>query len=158
MIDAKAFWTTLAERAIGVSIVTAYGPVGPAGFLALSAAHITGDPPSMLVSIDDRTSALEAILHGRHFAVNYLESEQEFLVAIFAGQTDLKGADRFDSVDWDTLATGAPTLRKAIAVLDCNLRQNWRYESTTVALGRVMDLRRGTGRALVSFRGKYLPL
>jgi flavin reductase (DIM6/NTAB) family NADH-FMN oxidoreductase RutF len=38
----------------------------------LSATHVCADPPSMLVSIDRKTSALAAVLHGRHFAINYL--------------------------------------------------------------------------------------
>ena len=108
-INAKAFWQTLGQRAIGVSIVTARGADGPAGFLALSATHVTAGPPSMLVSIDDRTSALAAVLHGRHFAVNYLPADAEDLAGIFGGKTDVKGADRFKVDEWDTLNSGAPT-------------------------------------------------
>jgi hypothetical protein len=37
VIDAKTFWRTLGERAIGATIVTAQGADGPAGFLGLSA-------------------------------------------------------------------------------------------------------------------------
>src|SRR5690349_17835441 len=99
MIETKAFWTALAERAIGVSIVTSHGSTGPAGFLGLSASHVTGSPPSMLVSIDDRTSALSVILESQRFAVNYLGSGQE-LASIFGGQTNIKGVDRFDSQEW----------------------------------------------------------
>ena len=58
VIDAKTFWRTLGERAIGATIVTAQGADGPAGFLGLSATHVCADPPSMLVSIDRKTSAL----------------------------------------------------------------------------------------------------
>jgi flavin reductase (DIM6/NTAB) family NADH-FMN oxidoreductase RutF len=64
VIDAKTFWRTLGERAIGATIVTAHGADGPAGFLGLSATHVCADPPSMLVSIDRKTSALAAVLHG----------------------------------------------------------------------------------------------
>ena len=72
VIDARTFWRTLGERAIGATIVTAQGADGPAGFLGLSATHVCADPPSMLVSIDRKTSALAAVLHGHHFAINYL--------------------------------------------------------------------------------------
>jgi len=64
-IDAKTFWRVLGERAVGATIVTAQGADGPAGFLGLSATHICADPPSMLVSIDNKTTALGAVLHGR---------------------------------------------------------------------------------------------
>src|SRR4029078_4355660 len=118
MIDAKTFWQVLGQRPIGVSIVTAQGPDGPAGFLALSASHVTSDPPSMLVSIDDRTSALAAVLHGRHFAVNYLPADAKTVADVFGGRTDAKGADRFSADDWETLDTGAPVFKGAVAVMD----------------------------------------
>lgn len=37
----------------------------------------------MLVSIDDRTSALSAILHSRHFAAGYLPADAKNLVDVF---------------------------------------------------------------------------
>src|SRR4051794_9697785 len=69
VVDIKAFWRTLAERATGITIVTAHGDDGPAGLLGLSASHVTADPPTILVSIDKKTSALGAILARRHFGV-----------------------------------------------------------------------------------------
>jgi flavin reductase (DIM6/NTAB) family NADH-FMN oxidoreductase RutF len=69
-IDAKTFWRTLGERATGMTIVAARGHDGPAGFLGLSATHVTADPATMLVSIDRKTSALKAVVEGRHFAVS----------------------------------------------------------------------------------------
>ncbi len=69
-IDAKTFWKAIGCRAIGVAIVTAKGADGPAGFLALSATHLSASPPMMLVSIGLTTSALGAVKHGNHFAIN----------------------------------------------------------------------------------------
>ena len=51
LIDPKTFWRTLGERATGMTIVTTDSDNGPAGFLGLSAAHVTADPPTMLVSV-----------------------------------------------------------------------------------------------------------
>ncbi len=158
MIDAKTFWQVLGRRAIGVSIVTARGAEGPAGFLALSAAHVTADPPSMIVSIDDRTSALAAVLHGRHFAVNYLPASAEDLANVFGGKTDVNGADRFKPDDWHTLESGAPVLKTAVGVIDCALANTFRHESTTIAVGRVVGLKSGDRPALVFCRGRYLAL
>lgn len=154
-IDTKTFWRTLGERAIGVSIVTAQGTDGPAGFFALSATHVTADPPTMLVSIGDRTSALKAVLHSRHFAVNYLPAEAEHVAHVFGGKSELKGADRFKAEDWGTLYSGAPVFRNAIGIIDCALENTFRHGSTTIMLGRVVGLRNGDGPALVYFRGRY---
>ena len=41
--------------------MTARGTAGPAGFLALSATHLTASPPTMMVSIGLTTSALAAV-------------------------------------------------------------------------------------------------
>lgn len=158
MIDAKSFWQTLGQRAIGASIVTAQGRDGPAGFLALSAAHVSANPPTMLVSIDEHTSALGAVLHGRHFAVNYLPAGADDLVKIFGGQDELKGADRFDVTQWDTLISGAPVLKSAVAVIDCVLEETFRHAATTIAVGRVVGLANGGRQALVYLRGQYIAL
>src|SRR5947199_10741765 len=91
VIDAKTFWRALGERAVGATIVTAQGADGPAGFLGLSATHICADPPSMLVSIDNKTAALGAVLQGRHFAINYLGRDGRALADMFAGKSAAKG-------------------------------------------------------------------
>lgn len=154
-IDAKSFWQTLGQRPIGVSIVTAQGADGPAGFLALSAAHITANPPSMLVSVDDRTAALAAILHARHFAVNYLPAGTEALADLFGGKGDVKGTQRFDAADWQVLATGAPILKNAVGAFDCVLEHTHRYSNTTIAIGRVSALLKSDGDALIFRGGRY---
>jgi flavin reductase (DIM6/NTAB) family NADH-FMN oxidoreductase RutF len=157
-IGAKEFWQALGQRAVGVTIVTAQGSDGPAGFLGLSATHITANPPSMLVSIDGNTSALAAVLHGGHFAVNYIPADAQALADMFGGKTQAKGADRFDPSQWATLASGAPVFKKALGVIDCTLVDTVGYEHTTIALGRVVSLQHGEGKALVFFRGQYVTL
>jgi flavin reductase (DIM6/NTAB) family NADH-FMN oxidoreductase RutF len=156
-IDVKTFWRALGERATGATIVTAQGADGPAGFLGLSATHVCADPPTMLVSIDNKTSALAAVLHARHFAVNYLGRDARAIADTFAGKTAAKGAARFEPGRWGSLATGAPVLNDAIGVLDCVLEQTIDHAATTIAIGRVVDLiARGSGEPLIYFRGNFL--
>jgi flavin reductase (DIM6/NTAB) family NADH-FMN oxidoreductase RutF len=156
-IDAKTFWRTLGERAIGATIVTAQGADGPAGFLGLSATHVCADPPTMLVSIDRKTSALAAVLYGRHFAINYLGSDAQTIADTFAGKTAAKGAARFEPGRWGTLTTGAPVFNDAIGALDCVLEKTIDHLATTIVIGRVVDvIARGRGDALIYFRGGFL--
>jgi flavin reductase (DIM6/NTAB) family NADH-FMN oxidoreductase RutF len=91
-IDPKTFWRTLGERATGMTIVTASGAEGPAGFLGLSATHITADPATLLVAIDRKTSALAAVIASRHFAVNYLPATAGHVADAFSGRSGLSGA------------------------------------------------------------------
>jgi flavin reductase len=157
VIDAKTFWRTLGERAIGATIVTAQGADGPAGFLGLSATHVCADPPSMLVSIDRKTSALTAVLHGHHFAINYLGRDARAIADMFAGKTATKGAARFEPGRWGTLTTGAPVFNDAIGAVDCVLEKTIDHFATTVAIGRVVDVvARGSGDPLIYFRGGFL--
>lgn len=155
-IDAKSFWRTLGERATGITIVTARGAEGPSGFLGLSASHVCADPPAMLVSIDDRTTALAAVLESRAFAINYLPASARDVADIFGGKSLLKGADRFEAGRWRTLASGAPVFNDALGVFNCALEETYRRDNTTIAIGRVIDLvAKGSGEPLLFFRGQY---
>ena len=156
-IDARAFWQAIGTRAIGATVVTARGAEGPAGFLGLSATHVCADPPTMLVSIDTKTSALAAVLHARHFAINFLGQEALAVADMFGGRTGVKGADRFEVGKWGTLTTGAPTFTDAIGVIDCALEKTIDHFATTIAIGRVVDyFVRDAGDPLIFFRGGYL--
>lgn len=155
-IDAKTFWKALGSRAIGVAVVSAKGPTGPAGFLALSVTHLCASPPMMMVSIGLTTSALAAVKHGNHFAINYVPKGRDDLVKEFGGGGSLKGADRFRPGEWSELATGAPTLVDAVGVIDCRLDEMIERHGTIIALGRVVAYQSGSKDPLISFRGGYL--
>src|SRR5215472_16143736 len=89
-IDTRTFWRAIGQRATGSTVVTARSTEGPAGFLGLSATHLSADPPLMMVSIDRRTSALAALLTARHFAINYLPKEATAIADSFGGKGPLK--------------------------------------------------------------------
>jgi len=157
IIDAKLFWRVLGQRAIGSTIVTARSEEGPAGFLGLSASHVCADPPLMLVSIDKRTSALAAVLAGRHFAVNFLPRAATAIAESFGGKGELKGAQRFEIASWKSLTTGAPILENALGAMDCRLEETLERHGICIVLGRVVDVLIGPDAApLVHFRGAYL--
>lgn len=157
IIDPGSFWRAIGQRATGATIVTAQSSVGPAGLLALSATHVTADPPTMLVSIDNKTSALANVLDAKHFAINYLPQGAEDIVELFSGKSALKGADRFEAGRWGTLTTGAPAYNDAIGVIDCTLEEVIERHGVSIVLGRVVDFRADPdGAPLVYFRGGYL--
>jgi flavin reductase (DIM6/NTAB) family NADH-FMN oxidoreductase RutF len=157
VIDARAFWRAIGNRATGSTVVTARSDAGPAGFLGLSATHLTADPPLMVVSIDQRTSALETIRAARHFALNFLPHEAAAIADMFGGKGTLKGAERFESGRWGSLKTGAPILLDAVGAIDCRLEETIERHGVVIAIGRVVDVLHGTGTPLIHFRGGYLP-
>jgi flavin reductase (DIM6/NTAB) family NADH-FMN oxidoreductase RutF len=155
-IDARAFWGAVGQRAMGVSVVTASGADGPAGFLGLSTAHVCADPPMMLVSIDKRTSALRTVLDSRHFAINYLAHGQQAIAEIFGGKSSLKGPDRFSAGAWKTLSSGAPVLQDAAGAIDCILEEAIERFGVVIAIGRVIDFSVSTRDPLIFFRGQSI--
>ena len=157
-IDAKMFWRALGQRAVGSTIVTARSAQGPAGFLGLSATHVSADPPLLLVAIDKKTSALPTVLAAGHFAVNFLPREASALADLFGGKGTLKGAARFETADWSALTTGAPVLKNALGAMDCTLTETIDRGGIAIVIGRVVDtLIADGGSPLVHFRGGYLP-
>ena len=157
LIDAKTFWRAIGQRATGSTIVTACSAEGPAGFLGLSATHLSADPALMLVSIDKRTSALATILAARHFAINYLPRDAGAIADVFGGKGPQKGADRFEAGRWGKLTTGAPVLLNAVGAIDCTLEETIERLGVCIVIGRVVDVLDGTsGDPLIHFRGGYL--
>jgi len=154
-IDPGTFWRTLGARATGMTVVTTDSDAGPAGFLGLSAAHVTADPATMLVSIDAKTSALAGVLSRRHFAVNVLPAEAAHVADAFGGKSGLSGADRFVPGEWTTLATGAPVFAAALGVFDCVVDEVVTRGSISIVIGTVVAAKaRADGEPLLFFRGK----
>jgi flavin reductase (DIM6/NTAB) family NADH-FMN oxidoreductase RutF len=154
-IDVKTFWRALGERAIGMTIVTAAGEDGPAGFLGLSASHVTADPATLLVSIDRKTSALAAVLHSRAFAINFLPADAGHVADAFSGKAGISGAARFRDGDWSSLTTGAPVFKTALAAFDCRVQDIIQRGEISIIIGTAVDAAiAGSGAPLLFFRGK----
>jgi flavin reductase (DIM6/NTAB) family NADH-FMN oxidoreductase RutF len=153
-IDQKAFWRILGMRAVGCAVVTAQDENGPAGFLALSATHLTPDPPTMMVSVGQQTTALRTLMAAGHFAINYLAEGSEDLVSVFGGRTAAKGAERFLGQSWSRLRSGAPILESAAGSLDCRLEEAIERHGTVIAIGRIVDFRSSERPPLISFAGQ----
>lgn len=154
-IDTKAFWTALGQRATGMTVVTADSDDGPAGFLGLSAAHVTASPPTMLVSVDHKTSALAGIISRGHFAVNFLPANAASVSDAFGGRTGLSGAARFVPGEWRVLSTGAPVFCDALGVFDCTVDEILQRGDVSIIIGKVVAVAsRADGDPLIFFRGK----
>ena len=156
-VGVREFWQAVGHRAIGSTIVAARFEDGAAGLLGLSAPHLCADPPTMLVCVDRRTSALNTILSARQFALSYLSHDAVELANIFAGRTDLKGPCRFGTATWTTLVTGAPVLESAVGAIDCQLMETIERYGVMILLGRVVATVGNPRRnPLIHYRGEYL--
>lgn len=151
------FWNAIGVRAIGAAVVTARDNNGPAGFLGLSATHLSASPPILMVSVGKKTSALATLENSGCFAINYLAESDQDLADSFGGKGPLKGADRFADGRWTTLKTGAPVLLGAVGVLDCRLEETIERHETVIALGRLIAHTNHSSdlRPLISFAGGW---
>ncbi|TPJ18865.1 flavin reductase [Mesorhizobium sp. B2-7-3] len=156
-VTAKDFWALLGQRVIGSTIITVDGAEGPAGFLGLSASHVTSTPPTMVVSIDGKTSACAEIRRQRRFAINYLPATSQSLVDLFSGKAGIKGASRFSDGDWTSLKTGCPIYRDALGAADCQVEEIFDRHGVAIVLGRVVaTMIKEDGIPLVHYRGRSI--
>ena len=156
LIDIGSFWMAMGHRPSGATVVTANSKKGPYGLLALSTTHVTADPPTMLVSIDNLTSALGAVKESNHFAINILPMGTEDLANSFSGKGKLKGSKRFDPKLWSRMTTGAPTYNNSVIIMDCELQEVIERHNTSIVIGRVVDLLiNQDNEPLLFYKGKF---
>ncbi|WP_048710755.1 flavin reductase family protein [Microvirga massiliensis] len=154
MVSVKQFWSWMGQRAISATVVAVDGRNGPAGFLGLSATHVSADPPLISVSVSRSTSALAEILARGRFAVSFLPEGGQDLVPIFGGSASVTGADRFRPGEWTTLTTGCPVHAQATGALDCMLEREIDLGHVLLLIGRVVDgAAREDSQPLILFRG-----
>lgn len=97
------FWTVLGERPVGFTLVTAGGSE-PVGFIGLSMAHISEEPPLLSVALDRRNKALAPIRHAGSLAVNFLSNKQRAVARSFL-KNGAASTERFRNGDWGALVT-----------------------------------------------------
>ena len=148
------FLDAMSQAAATVSVATTDGPAGRAGMTVSSLCSLSADPPSLLVCAHHASRALAAILENRRFCVNLLGQDQSFISDTFAGRTEAE--DKFACAEWETLKTGSPVLRGALAAFDCELVQHHRWGTHYVLLGEVRDVAcAGVGGPLIYTRRAY---
>ena len=151
-IAAEHYRATLGHFCTGVTVVTAAGADGPAGFTCQSFSALSLDPPLVLICPGKASSSWPRIAAAGHFCVNVLAEDQEELCRDFASRTE----DKFTGVGWQPgVWTGAPVLAGALASIECRLEAVREGGDHFVAIGRVLELSSRSGRPLLFFRGGY---
>ena len=155
MIDSATFRGAMANLAGAVNIVTGLGADGQAGCTVSAVCSVTDDPPTLLVCIGHGSRSNETFRESGALCVNVLSAQQQALAQRFADSA-ASAPERFAMAEWDTLATGAPVLRHALASLDCEITGTAELGTHTVFTCAVKAVRtqRG-GDALVYFRRGY---
>jgi cob(II)yrinic acid a,c-diamide reductase len=142
-VGPQAYRDAMARFAGAVHIITTDGAAGKRGITVIAACSVSDSPPTILACLNRENLNNDSFVANGCFALNTLAADQQKLSAAFSGLTGLSTEERFKLGHWDTIATGAPTLREAIAVFDCELIDTKDLHTHRVLFGKVTGLRIG---------------
>lgn len=151
-VPPEHYRATLGHFCTGVTIVTAAGADGPAGFTCQSFSALSLDPPLVLVCPGLTSTSWPRIEAAGAFCVNVLSADQEELCRGFA----TSGADKFAGVGWKPGPfTGAPVITGALAWIECQIHAIHEAGDHLIVVGRTLDMGTAEGRPLLFYRGGY---
>ncbi|MFF3545210.1 flavin reductase family protein [Streptomyces platensis] len=136
-LDPAEFRSVLGHFASGVTIITAPGEPGPAGFACQSFASLSLDPPLVTFMVARTSTTWPRIARAGVFCVNVLGAGQGDLCRGFA----VSGADKFAGVPYGAApVTGSPRLADVPAWIDCTVQAVHTGGDHLIVVGRVEAL------------------
>lgn len=154
-MDAERYRNVMRHQAGAVTIIAVGAAGHRTGLTATAVCSLSDSPPMLLACVNRNASAHAPIQEVRCFSVNMLARDQNELARRFSSKK-VEGEARFDAETWDTLATGAPVLKGAVASLDCEVAQEHTFDTHTVFIGHVREARfREDVEPLLYFRGDF---
>jgi len=150
-VDAAAFRRCLGQFGTGVTVVTACSSATLVGMTANSFSSVSLDPPLILWSAKVGSPSFAAFDSASHFAVNVLARDQVNLSKHFGKS----GPDKFDSIEWEPGAGGAPILKGAIASFECRRVASHPGGDHRIFVGQVERFARYEREALLFAQGRY---
>jgi 4-hydroxyphenylacetate 3-hydroxylase, reductase component len=149
--DARALRRCFGQFGTGVTIMTSQTGDDRVGVTANSFSSLSLDPPLVLWSIKRTSRSFDAFLKAEHFAVNVLSTDQIAVSQAFSGPE----ADKFAGIDWVPGKTGSPTIRNAIAIMECQMESRYDGGDHMILIGRVLHFSQALGDALLFSQGRY---
>jgi len=124
----------------GVALVTAMYDGERHGMTVSSFTSISLDPPMIIVSLQTASRTHDVVARAQAFGVTILAAGQQDLAERFANRQATM-QERLDGLQIESLETGAPLIRGALAYLDCRVRQSIPVGMNTVFLAEVVAVR-----------------
>lgn len=145
-ITSQQYRDAMAQFTGAVHIVTTDGAAGKRGVTAIAACSVSDDPPTVLVCLNRQNTSNELFLENGVFALNTLAADQQPIAHVFSGLAGVPAEERFGYGRWETLVTGAPVLKGALAVFDCQLLEAKEMATHRIYFGRVKGILIGDHR------------
>lgn len=150
-IHPQDYRDAMAKFAGAVHVVTTDGPAGRRGVTVIAACSVSDEPPTILVCLNRIKTENDVFAENGVFALNTLAEGHVELGNAFSGLTGLSQNDRFGVANWDTIASGAPTLTNALSVLDCRIVETKDMATHRIHFGRVVGVRLGERRPALMY-------
>ncbi|HXY38315.1 MAG TPA: flavin reductase family protein [Vicinamibacteria bacterium] len=151
-VDAHSFRRALGQFPSGVTVVTTRDASGaPHGLTVSSFCSVSLHPPLVLVCIDHRADANDAMRESGLFAVSVLAEDQVAVSRRFASS----GGDKFEGFAFTEGRLRLPLVPGALAHLQCRVRSFHDEGDHTVWVGEVVSLATHPGRPLLYQSGSY---
>jgi len=146
------FREVLGYFATGIAVVTGVYRGAPVGMAANSFTSVSLEPPLVGCCPAHSSTTWPKIRESGGFCVNIMGSGSEEVCRRFA----IRGAARFDGIDYREADSGRPIVVGAIAWIDCAIEAEHTAGDHCVVVGRVLS----SGvlmpePPLLFFRGKY---
>ena len=151
-IDPIALRRAFGTFVTGVTVITTVDADGkPRGMTANSFSSVSLDPPLLLVCVNKGALSYPAFCGSDRFAVNMLRDSQIDVSNLFAS----KAPDKFASVSYDVVHTGAPVLTDCLSWFDCTTYERVDAGDHTILVGRVQAFGTSPSAPLGFCRGRY---
>lgn len=136
-VDPDVFKGVLGSWVSGVCVVTARHEGLVYGLTVSSFSSLSVDPLLVLVCIQNSNHMARMVPESRSFAVSLLAEGQEEIAQHFAvsGREPLPAFEGIETADW---VTGCPTMKGALAHLDCELEDAFPGGDHTIVVGRIV--------------------
>lgn len=153
----QSYRNAMARLGAAVNIVTTDGAGGLAGFAATAVCSVSDSPPTMLVCLNRKSSAYQAVTTNGVVCVNILESRHQELSQLFGGKTLM--SERFVGDHWDYSEDFGPRLTTALASFDCRIKSVVNGETHDILLCEVINVTNNDGgHALIYYSRAYHPI
>lgn len=152
------FRAVMRRLAGGVSIITAGRDADITGMTVTSLTSLSASPPRLLVSVNKQASSFAPIARDRTFGVNILGSDQQELAGRFSNGR-LKGAQRYEGIDWKVGASGVPLLGHSLATIECQVEEIIERHSHAIIIGSILGFELSPRMSgLVYWNGDYIEI
>lgn len=132
---ADAYRNGMRMLAAGVCLITANRHGEPGGMIATAVTSVSAEPPTLLICVNRSASMFAMIQESGSFCVNVLGQDAVSLVDIFSSSA--RRAERFQTGNWLTSASGSPLCAEALVSFECRLEKVVDWHSHGIFLGVV---------------------